>query len=347
MKHLLVDLDSKIPNLALMKISHYLRQRGHSPYLFQMHSHPLVPLQGQWDHAWISCVFSWNRSLAESTEKYYSSLGIPSHIGGSGVSLSTKLPEEIESLSPDYSLYQDDRAVGFVQRGCIRKCEFCIVPQKEGRLVDNAYRPLETWVPPNFKKVLLLDNEFAASDYEKQVLDSVKEHGWKLSITQGYDLRCVTPEKAALLAQNKPYDLNFRERRLYCAWDYLAIEPYVKQGIERLFQVGFKGREIMCYCLVGFNTSHAQDYYRFHVLWKHYGVLPFIMRYNLRRDDRFLNALGRFVNRGPILYRKVGFVDYCKRKAPELVAEAEEIVKSIEAGNHPGLVLNGKKAPLT
>src|SRR5438445_12376113 len=98
MRDLLVDVDSKIPNLALMKVSRYLRDQGHYPYLFQMHGHPLVPLQGQWDHAWISCVFSWNKALAESTERYYSSLGITSHLGGSGVSLSTRLPEEIESL---------------------------------------------------------------------------------------------------------------------------------------------------------------------------------------------------------------------------------------------------------
>lgn len=337
---LLVDVDSKIPNLALMKLSHWLRDQGFTPTLFQMHGHPLVPLQAGFFHAWISCVFSWNKNLAHSTQRYYESIGVPSDIGGSGVSLVTKLPERIESLAPDYSLYKDDRAVGFVQRGCIRKCEFCIVPQKEGRLAENPYMPLETWVPASFKKVLLLDNEFAACYYEKQVLDSVRQHGWKLSITQGYDLRCVTPEKAALLAGNKPYDLKFREKRLYCAWDYLAIEPYVRQGIERLLKAGFKGREIMCYCLVGFNSNHAQDYYRFWSLWKQYGVLPFFMRYNLRKDDRFLNALSRYVNRGPAGYRNHSFIEYCKYRATYALAEAETICPPIEHGEHPGLMLH-------
>src|SRR5438094_2612586 len=234
--HLLLDIDSKIPNLALMKISRWVRSMGYNPVLHKMHGRANIPLSGGWDHVWASSVFSWNRKLAFGVKTYYESIGIPCHLGGSGVSLQIKLPEEIEALTPDYSLYKDDRAIGFVQRGCIRKCQFCIVPEKEGRLQDNVYRPIEEWVPQGFTKIMLLDNEFAASDYEKQVLDSVREHGWKLSITQGYDLRCVTPEKAALLSRDKPWSLKFSERRLYCAWDYFAIEPYVRQGIERLLR---------------------------------------------------------------------------------------------------------------
>src|SRR2546427_223698 len=345
LKTILLDVDSKIPNLALMKISQWLKQNGEEPLLHQMHGGMVLPLE-QASHVWASCVFRWNRPIAIGIQTHYQSLGIPVHIGGSGVSLQTKLPDHIESLVPDYSLYgeKEDRAVGFVQRGCIRKCEFCIVPEKEGRLADNVYRPLEEWVPQGFDKILLLDNEFAASPHEQEVLDSVKKHGWKLSITQGYDLRCVTPEKAAKLALHKPYDLKFRERRLYCAWDYFAIEPYVKKGIETLLKAGFEGREIMCYCLVGFNTSHLQDYYRVHLLWNKYEVLPFLMRYNMRKDDPFLNALACYTNRGPALYRNVSFIDYCKQKAPKLVEEATEIVHFCESGEHPNYTISTEQS---
>jgi len=156
-------------------------------------------------------------------------------------------------------------------------------------------------------------------------LETVRENDWKLSITQGYDLRCVTPEKAADLADGKPWNLKFTEKRLYVAWDYFYIEPYVRKGIETLLDAGFKGREIMCYCLVGFNTTHQQDYHRFKVLWGEYGVLPFIMRYNLRKDDKFLNAFGRYINRGPAGYRNHSFVEYCDERAPRIKAEAEAL----------------------
>lgn len=318
MTHLLVDVDSKIPNLALMRISKYLKTLGQDVELLK-----LGPLKGldipilqnqRWDSVWISCVFTWNRELAFKVKTYYESLGASVRIGGSGVSLTTKLSEPIEAMPPDYDLYDDDRAIGFVQRGCIRKCQFCIVSQKEGRLADNQYRPLESWVPEGFNKIMLLDNEFAAMPYEWDVLDQVQWNDWKLSITQGYDLRCMTKEKAECLAWNKPWDLKFGEHRLYVAWDYFFIEPYVRRGIEMLLDAGFKGKEIMCYCLAGFNTTHDQDRFKFELLWGKYGVLPFVMRYNLRKDDPWLNAWARYVNRGPASYRGHSFEDYLEHR---------------------------------
>jgi len=342
MSHLLVDVDSKIPNLALMRISAYLKARSESVSLLRMNSKAAIPSDWAelsategWDTVWISCIFTWNRELATKlAEEFKTVARTPVLLGGSGISLRVKLPDEIEQMVPDYDLYGDDRAIGFVQRGCIRKCQFCIVPQKEGKLSENQYRPLETWVPPGFKKVLLLDNEFAAMPYEKEVLDTAHANGWRLSITQGYDLRCVTEEKAGWLANDKPWDLKFGERRLYTAWDYLGIEPYVRRGIERLKKAGFKGRDMMTFCLSGFNTSHLQDYYRFHVLWKEYQVLPFVMRYNLRKDDKWLNKFARFVNRGPASYRNHSVIDYMKspKGALDLVDETVEIVEHVESG---------------
>jgi len=328
MTHLLVDVDSKIPNLALMKISQYVKDKGRT--LLRLNEALRErPLDLDPEKVWISCVFTWNRKFAQEWASHWR---VPVEIGGSGISLKTRLPDEIEQLIPDYDLYGDDRAIGFAQRGCIRKCSFCIVPLKEGRLIDNQYHPLEQWVPEGFSKVLLLDNEFAACPYEQQVLETCQAHDWKLSITQGYDLRCVTEQKAGWLADWKPWNLGFTRRTLYCAWDYLGIEPYVRKGIDLLQSAGFRGSEIMCYCLVGFNTSHLQDYYRFHVLWKEYGVLPFLMRYNKRTDDRFLNALSRFVNRGPAIYRYHSFIQYCEQEAPSLLRETTEIVNTVESG---------------
>jgi radical SAM superfamily enzyme YgiQ (UPF0313 family) len=57
--------------------------------------------------------------------------------GGSGVSLTLRLPPEIESLPPDYSLYPElgKCAIGFLTRGCPFNCAFCVVPIKEGRTI--------------------------------------------------------------------------------------------------------------------------------------------------------------------------------------------------------------------
>ncbi len=341
-----------------MKISRYLKSRGEDPVLIRLGGKPLYETLDRpfkaYSQVWVSVVFTWNRKLGESCKSYFEWLGIPVAVGGSGISLDIRLPDYIENLMPDYELYGDDRAIGFIQRGCIRACDFCIVNKKEGWLSDNRYNPLESWVPEGFSKVLLLDNEFAAFPEDQQereelartrdwhfattqeaILDEAKSHGWKLSITQGYDLRCMTERRAKILAAWKPWDLKFRERRLYCAWDYFGIEPYVRKGLSLLIEGGFRPIEITCYILVGKNTSHLQDYHRVHVLWKQHGVLPFVMRYNLRRDDMFLNALGRYVNR-PGYLRSQTFVEYCaafvSRHGQHVLDEAKEVTSHCEAG---------------
>lgn len=309
-----------------MKISYWLKVQGHHVELQQL-------LKGDYLHrydidiVWISCVFTWNREQALILKSFYESFGITVLIGGSGISLRTKLPNQIEDFWPDYSLYGDDRAIGFVLRGCIRKCDFCLVSEKEGKITDNIFRSLDTWIPQGFNKVLLLDNEFAAydpvvypkihRDIEKETLDLIKQRKWKYSITQGYDLRCLDKRKAEQLADNKPYDLKFTEHRLYVAWDYLGIEPYVRRGLKLLLDAGFLGREIMCYCLVGQRSTHADDLHRFNVLWKEFGVLPFMMRYrpldgSPPKSDKWLSAFCRYVNRGPASYRDHSFEDYIK-----------------------------------
>jgi len=337
LKTLLVDVDSKIPNLALMKISQFLKSKGESMDFRRLetkdgNTNGSLPYDQEYDTVWISCVFTWNRWAVRLVEKVIKANRFEK--GGSGYDLKVKLPDEIESLQPDYSLYGDDRAIGFVLRGCIRKCDFCLVSQKEGKITENVFRPVESWVPDGFEKVLLLDNEFAAydpvvyppikEDIELRTIRTLEANGWKYSITQGYDLRCMDERKAGQLADYKPMDLKFREKRLYCAWDYLGIEPFVRKGIQLLLDAGFKGREITVYCLVGMRSTHDEDLHRFNVLWKEYGALPFLMRYRPldgsdRRPDRWLDAFCRYVNRGPASYRNHSFDDYLNHR-PEVKA---------------------------
>jgi hypothetical protein len=347
MSHLLIDVDSKIPNLALMKISQFLKSRGERVVFHRLEvkdgNTKSLPPEGEYETVWISCVFTWNVWAVRLMEKVVTAKRYEK--GGSGYDLKVKLPDEIEFGQPDYALYdyydtegkfvKNDRASGFVLRGCIRKCDFCLVNRKEGKITDNVFRPIESWVPDGFEKVLLLDNEFAAydpkvyppikEDIELRTIRTLEANGWKYSITQGYDLRCVDERKAGQLADYKPMDLKFREKRLYCAWDYLGIEPAVRKGIELLKKAGFKGREITVYCLVGMRSTHDEDLHRFNVLWKEYGALPFLMRYrpldgSEPRKDRWLDAFCRYVNRGPASYRNHSFEDYLNHR-PEVKAE--------------------------
>ena len=277
-----------------MKVSSYLKRQGQIVYLNQA--------EGDYDEVWLSCIFTWNRDKAKSAITFQETLGKKVHYGGTGFdwgfdSNRIELPPEIENGLPDYQLYKDDdRAIGFAQRGCDRKCEFCDVWKKEGR-IQQGYTPIRLLVPEDRNKLLLLDNDIALSPQHDNIINECRELGVKLSITQGYDIRCMTPEKAQFLSEDKPYDIDFRESRIYIAWDYLGIENFVKNGIEMLLDAGFKPRHIYCYIICGFNTSHAEDLYRFYKLTE-WGANAYVMPVNNRKDDKWLNHFARYVNRG-------------------------------------------------
>lgn len=338
MHHYIVDLDSTIPNLALMKISAWAKNKGDTVSMNEMEMEP--------DHIWMSSIFTWNRKKADSIlggmEYEYPNAVI--HYGGTGFdagkpfgdSSRQYLPYEIDSTLPDYSLYEekirtekrwkdfDKTAVVFCQRGCNRKCQFCDVWRKEGRIDNNPYIRLTKQVPENFKKVLLLDNDIALAERWKfeEILNDASELGVKLSITQGMDVREISkyPEIAQRLAENKPWDTHFKRRTVYIAWDYFANESTVRKGIETLIDAGFAGREIKCYVITGFPDRTYQypqepykyyegrDLHRVNVLWKEYGVYPWVMPYDNVKTDQKLVDFERWVNK--YLFKKMEFNDY-------------------------------------
>lgn len=123
MKIELIDVDGhNFPNLALMKLSAYHKMKGdevnwYSPLNYDVNKKA--------DIIYMSKVFTFTKDYeyplyAEKIVK-----------GGTGYKIYEDLPEEIENTFPDYSIYpQYDFAIGFLTRGCIRSCPWCVVPKK-------------------------------------------------------------------------------------------------------------------------------------------------------------------------------------------------------------------------
>ena len=119
MKIGLLDTDGhNFPNLALMKISAHHKGRGDKVEFATMFEH--------YDILYKSKVFTFT----PDNEYCYNADKVIQ--GGTGYDYSITLTEEIDSMTPDYGLYNCEHAYGFLTRGCPRGCKFCIVGEKEG-----------------------------------------------------------------------------------------------------------------------------------------------------------------------------------------------------------------------
>ena len=155
MKVGLIDVDghSGFPNLALMKLSAWHKSNGDSVEWYS----PMF--SGHIDRVYKSKIFTFSQDF----EYYIDADEVIS--GGTGYKdYETVLPEEVEHVFPDYSLYPDfDSAIGFLTRGCIRNCPWCVVPKKEGKI--HAYETWQQIKRPDSNKILFLDNNVLAHEH--------------------------------------------------------------------------------------------------------------------------------------------------------------------------------------
>jgi len=306
-KVLLVDADSKegFPNLALMKISAHHKRLGREVDLIR--GLPDAPPLNHYDQVWLSCIYFQNEDKARD---YLGQFPKETDIlfGGSGFQkvMNVRLGKEIEHLMPDYSLYDVDFSMGFTSRGCIRKCPWCVVPEKEGKIRNHA--PIAEFLEPDHTKIILLDNNFTQSPKRYENLRFIQDHNLEVNFNQGLDFRGLSYKFVRLLAEIKFTTWKFNYRRVSFAFDTMKAEPHVIKGVNLLRKVGISRGQIMIYILVGFNTTIEQDLRRVQLV-RDLDADPYIMRYNQNRGrDDILMHLSRWVNWR--IYRNVDFADY-------------------------------------
>ena len=225
----LIDADSKIPNIALMKLSAFYKAQG--VFVTMSKGNTLRFCDRAPDKMFISIIYKKNKHMFDALASSYPYTKIG--IGGSGYDLKKVLPPEIENLKPDYSLYPDnDTSIGFSSRGCIRHCYYCIVPEKEGQF-KRTQHPRE-WFNPEFKKITFLDsNILIDKEYFFEVTDWCIENGLKIDFQSGYDIRLMDLEVAKRLRAMKKFKM------LSFAWDNVKDEEHVLETIDFLKEAGF------------------------------------------------------------------------------------------------------------
>lgn len=292
MKVLLIDTDSTIPNLALMKISAYEKSQGN-----QVGFNIADP-----DKVYCSIIFDWNRHKADGLKFLYPNAIID--IGGSGYDLKKKLPPEIDSIAPDYSLYPNcDHDLGFTTRGCIRNCPFCIVKRKEGEFT--IYEHPSKFHHPDHKNIVLMDNNILASkSWFFTVTDWIISNNLKVDFNQGLDIRLVDEEVAERLKQLKPMN-NWR-----FAFDSLSYEKEVIRGIELLKNAGVNIRSKSLFYVYLDSDKEFNDALKRCQILRSLGVMPYPM-YN-RHAERTprMTALKRWCR--PWIFFKIEWENYDK-----------------------------------
>lgn len=182
---------TKFPNIALAKISAYHKSQGDSVEWANC-------MFGEYDRVYESKIFTFS---PDCTDVYDCEI----IRGGTGYDLHSTLPDYIDRLQPDYSIYpdiNDKTAYGFITRGCPNKCHWCVVPQKEGNV--HPYMDINE-ITQNGKRpnVVLMDNNILACDYGIEQLVKIADKGYHIDVNQGMSARLVTKDVAEILARVK------------------------------------------------------------------------------------------------------------------------------------------------
>jgi len=304
MNVLLVDVDSEIPNTALMQISTWEKSQGNTVG-FKVNDP---------DRIYVSCIFSSNGNNMKALKFYYPDAEII--LGGSGINYDW-LPEHMRKLIPDYSLYDGmicqrcgkkynyckcqrrkpvkgnlNYSMGFTTRGCIRNCDFCIVREKEGKL--HRWQHVKEFHNPDHKKVILLDNNvYADREWFFENTDYILEKKLAWNPVQGMDIRLLDREIAERLKELKWIGT------LHFAFDNMSDEKAVRKGVKILKEVGFDLKHhVQFYVLAGYNTTEEEDKHRCRLL-KKLGTCPFVMAY--KKTD-WTKRLMRWANKKYIFF---------------------------------------------
>ena len=279
------------PNYALMKISAWHKSKCDTVEWW----YP----DGKFDTVYSSKIFDFtpeNPYLPSDTIK-----------GGTGYDIQLKLPDEIENMFPDYSIYPEcDYAIGYITRGCPNKCRWCVVPEKEGNI--KPYRTWQELVRPDSNKLVLMDNNILACEYGIQQLESLIESGYNIDLNQGMDAHLVDNRVAEILSRIKW----IKYIRFSC--DTTAQILAVENTVRLLEKHGVKPYRVFIYLLVTSDINNAVC--RVERLKKFKGITIYAQAERNVHMGIIPNKLQlvfaqKYIYSGK--YRSESWHDYCKR----------------------------------
>lgn len=326
----LIDVDGhNYPNLCLMKLSAHHKLMGDTAEWWNADE--------QYDIVYMSKVFS---------DQYSPDIPEPANAkkvikGGTGYAIKLEngkevyhkeadppLPQEIEHVYPDYSLYPEytgygqalskQTAYGFLTRGCPRGCGFCHVAPKEGRCSTKVADLKEFWNGQG--KICLSDPNILAYREAPHLLAQLVESKAEVEFNQGLDARLMTAEKAEFLA-------SMRLKPPHFAMDSMSALDPVSRGLRlyvdacKRIKGKWNWRNAKVFCLTNFDTTFEEDMERIRAI-QDCECQPYVMIYNKPSAPAITRRLQRWTN-STMCYEasKQNFHDYQVNTYKEPIGE--------------------------
>lgn len=277
----LYNLEPQYVNTAMMQVSMYHRLNNDLP---EPYDHFIHDQYGK--------IYAF--SIFDFTPKHYVTKDMI--CGGTGFNVLSRLPPDIEACDYDYEIFPEcDHSIVWFSRGCSRNCGFCVVPRKEGRIHPVQPKPLNE----NGKWIKVMDNNFFGNPEWRAAVKQLQEWGQPVDF-QGVDARILDKEMCEALNTLK------HRHQIHIAWDDPRDDLASK--LSNVTQ-WIKPYKLMCYVLVGYNSTPEQDLERVEALRK-LKIDPFVMVYNRSKESSdFCKRFARWVNHKAI-FKSIPWSEY-------------------------------------
>lgn len=207
-----------------------------------------------------------------------------------------------------------DYSIGFLTRGCIRQCSFCVNKGEHG---ISPYSDLEDFVDDSRPFIYLWDDNFLCYKNWKELLQKLIDRGKPFQFRQGLDERILNDERAEMLSK-APYHGDF-----IFAFDQWKDRDLIERKLK-IWKRHCPSKTTKFYLFCGYELTADDDekifsdvYYLFRriQILMSFGCLGYVMRhadYENHKLGNIYTQIARWCNQ-PQFYKKMSFEEFILR----------------------------------
>lgn len=301
---------------------------------------------------------------------------LKSKFGNYGIDMRTQMPDYhlydnyisvMETAKSSSTYYKDykDYSIGFLTRGCFRRCPFCVNKlERKAMPYSNLSDFLDNEIDETTGKlkrpyIYLWDDNFLASPYWENLLDELIATRRPFQFRQGLDERLLAQNKRGEDMAKKLAGSNYHGDFIF-AFDNWADRKLIVKALK-IWKHYCPKKETKFYLFCGFQQSKknlqkfqldiAEIFMRICILMR-YGCLPYIMRHEDYKKAPISNIyvqIARWCNQ-PGFFRNLSFWQFCYKnqtfweehtlgRSPSKIKTYEEFIEDYNNGYYDSIGL--------